>query len=416
VPGNSRVEAALLPAGLDVRALMRSESDQHWWYFIAPVAGEYSVRLTELPRNYSLGIYHPRGSSSTNSNATADRIRSTTLQAGQRMDISTWVHTGGYSESHPYRIIVTGPAIDPQPTPEPTPQPTPSPAPEPTPTPTPSPLPTPAPEPAPTPTPEPDFPDLGIPGDRRAEAAVLPSGLEIRALMRGNPDEHWWTFVAEEEGVFEVRLEELPANYSLALFFPGGSSSTSGNNLADRVRTRFLRPGQQAFIRVRTESGGHSPVQPYRLRVLPPAPAASALPESVSGFESWSALLPENRRAPADKNSPLGIANLLAYAMGLTPEEIIPEDLPRIDLSNPMATQGAQGSSQEMRLRYFQSRHLPDTILIIEQSTDLNTWTPAEVLETQVLESDEQWDYLEASLPLPSPGSAYLRVRAEKFQ
>ncbi|HAN72573.1 MAG TPA: hypothetical protein DCQ36_13425, partial [Actinobacteria bacterium] len=120
LPGDSRQGARPLPSTLKVASIMRSATDQQWWTFTASSAGQYSIRLHDLPSAYGLGIHHAGGSSSSASSTLTDRVLTRVLSAGQRLDISVSVRNGQHSATLPYSLTVTPPVGAPTPTPTPT--------------------------------------------------------------------------------------------------------------------------------------------------------------------------------------------------------------------------------------------------------------------------------------------------------
>ena len=74
-------------------------------------------------------------------------------------------------------------------------------------------------------------------------------------------------------GVCRFRLlhtpGELPRNYSLAVYYPGGNQSTSGSTTQDRTMTITAKAGQPITIQVSVGTGGFSATAPYRRGVSP---------------------------------------------------------------------------------------------------------------------------------------------------
>ena len=83
--------------------------------------------------------------------------------------------------------------------------------------------------------------------------------------MRSDADTQWWSFTAAADGQYEVRLGTLPRNYGLAVYHPGGSSSTTNSGTSDRVRTITLKAGQKVTINVSVGTGGFTATDPYRV-------------------------------------------------------------------------------------------------------------------------------------------------------
>jgi hypothetical protein len=83
--------------------------------------------------------------------------------------------------------------------------------------------------------------------------------------MRSITDEQWWSFTPTADGTYQVSLGDLARNYSLAVYRPTGSSSSSGSSTNERVITLDVIAGQRITIKVSVGSGGFSSTDPYRL-------------------------------------------------------------------------------------------------------------------------------------------------------
>ncbi len=82
----------------------------------------------------------------------------------------------------------------------------------------------------------------------------------------------------------------------------------------------------------------------------------------AGGFSAWGALtsLPANLRGPNDRNGPLAIPNLMAYAMGLDPLGATPADLP---------TLGKESNS--LSITFHRSRFATDVTIDVEAADSL---------------------------------------------
>ena len=89
----------------------------------------------------------------------------------------------------------------------------------------------------------------------------------MQSVMRSGSDAQWWAYRVPTDGTYEVRLSQLPNNYGLTVFYPGGSASTTSTSTTDRVRSVQLRAGDRVSIEVSVESGGFSSSAPYRVTV-----------------------------------------------------------------------------------------------------------------------------------------------------
>ena len=120
------------------------------------------------------------------------------------------------------------------------------------------------------------MPSWQAPGITRESAAALPTDLVARAPLANAADTHWWTFTAPRAGTYAVRLGELPSAYRLAIFYPGGSSSTSGSGTQDRVQNVQLTAGARMDIAISVGNGKAAPDRAYRVSVTPPATSATS--------------------------------------------------------------------------------------------------------------------------------------------
>ena len=112
----------------------------------------------------------------------------------------------------------------------------------------------------------------------------------------------------------------------------------------------------------------------------------------MGGYEIWPTLggLPPAQLGPLDRNGPLGLQNLTAYAMALDPLVAKPGDLPQIVFDAgvaPAATADGDGAlpaaadpAPTLKFRYRRSLNATGIIMRVESSTNLANWTPVEVL------------------------------------
>ncbi len=350
--GDTMATATPLPASFVVEELLDSADDVDWWTFsLTEQLDLPEVRLTNLPSNYDIDLYYMysgtpsllwSGQQWGNRDELSELGRFHYWDPGQYF-VKVWANPSGTpSETQPYRLEILGDGLPLGASPTPSPAPPPAPVlPPPAPPPAPAPEPTPPP-PAPAPVPE---PGSGLPGDTRKTAGLLPATLSVQATMQSEGREHWWTMTAAIDGVYEVRLHDLPRNYSLAAFRPNGSSSSSGSSLRDRVVTATLRAGQQLDIRVRVEGGGFSATEPYTLTVNPPVGSPAPEPEPLPPTPE-PAPVPEPEPTPEPVPPP-------------TPEpEPQPEPEPppaRTELSQPRRRRRNRSPSQSRRLRQHPS-------------------------------------------------------------
>jgi hypothetical protein len=136
----------------------------------------------------------------------------------------------------------------------------------------------------------------------------------------------------------------------------------------------------------------------------------------------WPVLgsLPSNSLAPLDRNGPLGLQNIAAYAMGLDPLLAVVADLPSLSLQDePVAsTQSAFGDdspaaaaaeTSTMKYTYRRSRVSVGIDMRVMASSDLDNWQPAEILSTKFIEQHPEWERVEVTIPRGAD-SKFLRL------
>ncbi len=130
--------------------------------------------------------------------------------------------------------------------------------------------------------------------------------------------------------------------------------------------------------------------------------------ESEVTFAEWAvdSGLPEECRGPLDRNGPLKIQNLMAYAMGIDPLTMTGDDMPEITSQDPVAG--------TMNLTYRKAKYHTEATLTPWTSTDLVTWTAANVLTETVLEDGGDWEKRQATIELPPGTTAFLKFTAEQ--
>lgn len=125
---------------------------------------------------------------------------------------------------------------------------------------------------------------------------------------------------------------------------------------------------------------------------------------SGTGFGSWPILetLPADRRGPHDRNGPLGLPNLLAYAMAVDPLTARPEDLP--------AVTSVDAEAATIRFSYRQGKSLNDVTLMVKISPDLVDWGDAVISSETILQDNFDWERIEAEVTLPEGTKAFLKL------
>ena len=135
-------------------------------------------------------------------------------------------------------------------------------------------------------------------------------------------------------------------------------------------------------------------------------------------FESWLAAneIPEERMAPTDRNGPLALTNVEAYAFGVNPYTAVSSDLPRLT--------GAT-KSEGLRILYQLNTGAQDLEWFLKESTGITSldWTRVIPLSQQVLWTENgvegreilvEWDGLSPKLVRIEAGlageSTFVRV------
>ena len=136
----------------------------------------------------------------------------------------------------------------------------------------------------------------------------------------------------------------------------------------------------------------------------------------TNDFGLWPVLgsLPLDRLGPLDKNGPLGLQNLVAYAMGLNPLQAGTADLPQLSLP---ASQGVAAAKffaaaeviPSMKFRYRQTRQATGILTRVMASPDLIAWNPAQILSSAVIEQHPEWEWVEVTVPRET-GAKFLRL------
>ncbi len=128
-----------------------------------------------------------------------------------------------------------------------------------------------------------------------------------------------------------------------------------------------------------------------------------------AGFSNWSVLdsLPSDRRAPLDRNGPLDIPNILAYAMGLDPLTATPADLPALKSINT-----ANGT---VTITYLRSKNASGVSIDIlgADSLQAGAWNPR-TFEIKNVADFPGHERVEAEVSVPIGDRYFLRVRARQ--
>lgn len=124
------------------------------------------------------------------------------------------------------------------------------------------------------------------------------------------------------------------------------------------------------------------------------------------GFANWSLLpsLPDGRRGPLDRNGPMNLPNIMAYAMGIDPLLADPSDLPRITASSP----------ETITFVFRRSKEAMDVNISVHGSTTLQagTWGAVDVVSETVTDRGD-WEDVELEISKPEGNRYFLRLFAD---
>ena len=163
-------------------------------------------------------------------------------------------------------------------------------------------------------------------------------------------------------------------------------------------RTIRMKPQANAVgtatITVAASDGELSATDQFQLRV------------DERSFGAWitTTKVPADRHGMSDRNGPAALANLVAYAMGIDPMDAGPNDLPRVA--------SIEGAAQELSFLYRRAKSRPGGALVVETSSDLANWSPAEVRLEQVSSISESLEEVTALVALPQGDACFLRLKA----
>ncbi len=131
---------------------------------------------------------------------------------------------------------------------------------------------------------------------------------------------------AEAHPAVQVLLEPAAARVS------GARWRVEGGEWMASAEAIYLLPGEYQIEFQEMPGWTAPPAQP--VFVIPGAPVCLICPyvQSSLTFDEWNRsllpALPDDRQGPDDLNGPLGLANFVAYALGVNPMTASPDDLP----------------------------------------------------------------------------------------
>ncbi len=123
-----------------------------------------------------------------------------------------------------------------------------------------------------------------------------------------------------------------------------------------------------------------------------------------SGFQAWPVLssLPPDRRGPTDRNGPMNLPNLLAYAMAVQPMTATPSELPTIHTLQ----------TDSVKFIFRRAKGLSDVSLTVKGTTSLQgVWTNAPVLQQTTLDHGT-YETVDVTISRPIGGRYFLRLEA----
>jgi endonuclease/exonuclease/phosphatase family metal-dependent hydrolase len=201
-----------------------------------------------------------------------------------------------------------------------------------------------------------------------------------------------------------LREFTLPAPASLSV------TASSSNQALVRNEDLVIRgTGAHRTIDVTPQSGA-SGVTTITLTVSDGEASKSeqfALTVDPRTFNSWIARtkVPADRRGMSDRNGAIEIANLAAYAMGVDPIDASQADVPKM-----VAVVGDAGSY--FSYSYKRGKFSPGVAAVLEGSSDLVTWLPAEVISEQVSPHSATREEVVAEIKIPVGKNYFVRLKA----
>jgi uncharacterized delta-60 repeat protein len=122
-------------------------------------------------------------------------------------------------------------------------------------------------------------------------------------------------------------------------------------------------------------------------------------------FQQWisATSVPVHRRSNLDRNGPLDLPNLLAYAMGLDPMTARAADL-------PVAFPPDQGTGL-LRFIYRRNKDSTGVVTQIQSSTGLGTWSPATIQKERQIQDGGTFEWVEVLIPVGQNKTLFVRLK-----
>ena len=122
-------------------------------------------------------------------------------------------------------------------------------------------------------------------------------------------------------------------------------------------------------------------------------------------FDLWvqaNPSIPAERRGMLDRNGPLAMQNLMAYAMGLDPLTATPADMPQVH-----SLDTAAGS---LHIVYRRSKTHYDAWLSPKVSNDLAHWEYANVVSQEIVQDGGDWEKVDALVTFPPGDKGFIKL------
>jgi subtilisin-like proprotein convertase family protein/pimeloyl-ACP methyl ester carboxylesterase len=133
--------------------------------------------------------------------------------------------------------------------------------------------------------------------------------------------------------------------------------------------------------------------------------SAAGIGVVVESFSSWASNLPEGRSGPSDEAYDDGVANLLRYALGMDADQRATSgDLPVTDWTT------IQGKNY-LSLTFTRPANKPDIDYLVQCSSDMNIWNPAEFVENVDNGDGTVTVTHRHTSSISSSGGGYMRLR-----
>jgi hypothetical protein len=127
-------------------------------------------------------------------------------------------------------------------------------------------------------------------------------------------------------------------------------------------------------------------------------------------FDLWvqaTPSIPADRRGMLDRNGPLAMQNLMAYAMGLDPLTATPADMPQVHSLDTVA-----GS---LHIVYRRSKSHYDAWLTPMVSNDLAEWTSANVASQEIIQDGGDWEKVDALVTFEPGDKGFIKLETTYY-